>query len=212
MAHFADFYDEVSDKKAAGQRAARVLRLIGKYAPRAKSVLELGVGNGSVLAAFPRKYSLYGLDIEPRYLKLAQKKVPRAHLFRASMHNFTARRKFNVIYSVYDSINFLPSFRQWTQTFARVRLHLEEGGIFIFDCYTSGMLPALSREKGASVNGNELTWTICAARKGKRHCFEFRERLFPEEKVEAALAKRLAIVEKCPLSKKRLLFVARKET
>ena len=211
MAHFADFYDEFSDKLAARQRAARVLRLIGKYAPRAKSVLELGVGNGSVLAAFPRKYSLYGLDIELRYLKLAKKKVPRAHLFRASMHNFKARRKFDVIYSVYDSINFLSSFSQWGQAFARVSSHLAEGGIFIFDCYTSEMLPLLSREKGASVNGNCLAWKICAARKGKKYCFKFKERLYPEEKIVKSLGKCLTILEKRPLSRTRLLLVARKQ-
>ncbi|MFA5929477.1 MAG: class I SAM-dependent methyltransferase [Candidatus Micrarchaeia archaeon] len=210
MVHFADFWDEISDKKAARQRAAVVLRLIGKYHPGAKTILELGVGNGTVLAAFPKRFSLYGLDIEPRYLKLAKKKLPRAHLFCASMHNFTARRKFDVIYSVYDSMNFLSSFRQWAQTFARVRSHLAEGGIYIFDCYTSEMLPALSKIKGASVSGNSLTWTIRMVRKGKKHRFKFRERLFPEKKVECALAKHLIILEKRPLSKTRLLFVTRK--
>ena len=211
MAHFADFWGEVSDKKAARQRAATVLRLIRKYSPNAKSVLELGVGNGQVLAAFPKRFSLYGLDIEPRYLELAKKKAPLAHLSCASMHSFSLKRKFDVIFSVHDSMNFLTSFRQWEQTFVRVRSHLADGGVFIFDCYTSEMLPALSKEKGASVKGNELTWAIYVAHKGKKHCFRFRERLFPEKKVERVLAKRLAIVEKRHLSKIRLLFVARKQ-
>ena len=74
--HFADFYDQVSDKIAAKERAENVLFYINKYHPKAETVLELGTGNGNVLASFPKNYKLNGLDIKKKFIKLTKEKVP----------------------------------------------------------------------------------------------------------------------------------------
>ena len=44
--------------------------------------------------------------------------------------------RFDVIFSVFDSINFLENFRQWKSTFKAVNEHLNDDGLFIFDMYT----------------------------------------------------------------------------
>jgi len=43
---------------------------------------------------------------------------------------------FDVVFSVFDSINFLETFAQWKSTFKSVSEHLSQNGLFIFDMYT----------------------------------------------------------------------------
>lgn len=211
---FAAFYDALSDKAAARERAMKVVRFIRRYHPDARSVLELGTGNGNVLVNFPEKYELYGLDIEEAFIELTRQKVPEAHLFVASMHDFEVDAKVDVIFSVYDSINFLEEFEQWTQTFAAVHRHLYEGGLFIFDTYTPLVLernreaPAIFSEEpfGFSsdegiVEGNQLTWDHKLFEQIERNIYElhqyyFRERVYPIKEVEVALTKNFRILER----------------
>ena len=210
---FGDYWDDLADEKGANTRANIVLSLIKKHKPSTKSVLELGIGSGNVLKNFPKKYSLHGLDVEAKYVALARKKMPRANLIASSMHNFKFDKKFDVIFSIFDSINFLDNFNQWKQTFKTVHNHLEDGGIFIFDMYAPMMLEKaktwsiFSKEKfgfmwdKAIVKGNKLTWNFHIFEKIKNNTYElneykFSEKIFDVEKVEFELKKHFKIVEK----------------
>lgn len=232
---FGDYWDDLADVQSARRRAKRVLELIRKYNPKAKSIMELGVGSGNVLKCFPKKYDLFGLDIDQKYVKLAQKKMPCANLIVSSMHNFKINKKFDVIFSIYDSINFLESFEQWKQTFKTVHKHLNEPGIFIFDMYTPQMLERgknwsfFSKEKfgymwdKAEVKGNKLTWHfhIFEKQKGnnyKLNEYKFHEWMFSVKKIEKELRKYFKIIKKfenvdfCEFTiNERILYVVKKK-
>lgn len=220
MKHFAEFYDVLSDRAEAKERAEKVLVYINKYFADAKSVLELGVGNGDVLSCFPEQYTLYGLDIEEEYVELARNKLPHAELYVSSMHNFEINARFDVIFSIYDSINFLESFEQWEQTFNAVHKHLDEKGLFIFDMYTPGILEKEKNElqrrdnratfwrvpigfvsDKAIIEGNTLTWDFKIFERVQDdlyqlHEYQFTERIFPPRRVGRALEKKFEILEK----------------
>lgn len=233
---FAAFYDALSDKAAARERALKVARFVRRHHPDARSVLELGTGNGNVLANFPEKYELYGLDIEEAFIELTRQKVPEAHLFVASMHDFEMDSTVDVIFSVYDSINFLKAFQQWEETFAAVHKHLNQDGLFIFDAYTPW---ALERNRGAPavfsegpfgfssdkgiVEGNRLTWDYKLFERIERNVYElhqyyFKERVYPIKEVEGALTKHFLILERVDAESLedpseqtlRILYVARR--
>ena len=121
---FVHFWESLEDKKGAKERANRVLEPIKKYNKKAKKVLELGVGIGAVLASFPKKFAIYGLDINEEYIDVCKRKIKRGKFFVSSMHNFKTDERFDVIFSVYDSINFLETFNQWKSTFKSVSDHL----------------------------------------------------------------------------------------
>lgn len=211
---FAYFYDEISSKKEAKERAERVLRYVSKYFPKARTILELGTGNGNVLINFPGKYELYGLDIEKKYVELTRQKLPKAHLWTSSMHDFKINKRFDIIFSVFDSINFLKNIGQWDETFQNVYDHLNEGGLFIFDMYTQKVLndnkgkPAsfwsekfgFASDQGI-VEGNNLTWKFKIFERIKEndyklHDFEFNERVFSSKLVEARLKRYFNMLEK----------------
>jgi len=137
---FENFWESIVDEKGVRYRAQIILDLIKNHQSDAKKVLELGVGIGLVVGHLIDKFEIYGLDIDEDYIKVCQNKYPKANFYVSSMHNFTINEKFDVIYSIDDSINYLESLDQYKSTFQRVNEHLIPKGLFIFDLYTDEML------------------------------------------------------------------------
>lgn len=225
---FVHFFPEYA-KKEAKERAERVLKPASKYAKKAEKVLELGVGTGAVLCNFPRRFIIYGLDIEEEYINICKKKIKRGKFLVSSMHNFRIDEKFDVIFSVFDSVNFLENFNQWKSTFKAVNQHLNEEGLFIFDMYTPRILQYFKGKEakaskfakgycleGAIVKGKTLTWDFKIFEKVSRdmyqiHEYEWKETVYPVRKVESALARLFQILEKEEWEEgRRILFVCRK--
>jgi SAM-dependent methyltransferase len=141
---YSRFYDAVMDDP--GPRAERVLEWIDRYVPEANSLLELGCGTGSILARLPSVGSLTGVDRSPAMLAVARGKVPGARLIEDDMQAFSFDERFDVVICVFDSLNHLLDFNEWQETFSRVRDHLVDGGLFVFDVNTIGELRRLGEE------------------------------------------------------------------
>jgi SAM-dependent methyltransferase len=141
----ARFYDTVMDDP--GPRADRVQRCIERYRPGATTLLELGCGTGSVLARLAEVPSLTGLDRSAAMLAVAREKVPRARLVEGDMSSFALGERFDVVISVFDSINHLVDFEAWCATFELVHAHLLDGGLFVFDVNTMGELRRLGADE-----------------------------------------------------------------
>ena len=141
---FSRFYDAAMDDPSP--RAARVQDFIDRYRPDAVSLLELGCGTGSILDRLTSVASLTGLDRSPEMLAVAAHKVPRARLVEGDMASFSLGERFDVVICVFDSLNHLVDFDQWTSMFALVRDHLNDDGLFCFDVNTVGELRRLGDE------------------------------------------------------------------
>ena len=134
---FAQFYDSVIGTRT---ESAWIRQRIEKHTPRASSLLELGCGTGSVLAGLSSVPSLTGLDLSPHMLAIARAKVPAARFIEADMATFELGEQFDVIICVFDTLNHLLVFDAWISLFDHVREHLTDGGLFIFDVKTVGVL------------------------------------------------------------------------
>ncbi len=141
---FSAFYDAVMDDP--DPRADRVVECIDRYFPRAASLLELGCGTGSILARLTAVPSLTGLDRSPAMLAIAREKVPDARLFEGDMASFSLGERFDVVISVFDSVNHLLTFDAWQSMFDSVHDHTVDGGLFMFDVNTLGELRRLGEE------------------------------------------------------------------
>jgi len=141
---FAAFYDVVMDDPAP--RASRVNSTIARYRPEAASILELGCGTGSILARLDTGAALTGLDRSPAMLAIAAAKVPGAQLVEGDMASFDLGRRFDVVASVFDSVNHLCDVASWVSMFANVHDHLTDGGLFVLDVNTVGELRRLGEE------------------------------------------------------------------
>ena len=79
---FGKFYDAVmGDRTVAAERLSRYIRDAN---PRARSVLELGCGTGSILKHLASSYDVSGVDLSSRMLAIAARKVPQAKLSAAA--------------------------------------------------------------------------------------------------------------------------------
>jgi SAM-dependent methyltransferase len=139
---FGRFYDDVLGDRA--DHAAYLLSLIEQNHPAARSVLELACGTGSILERLAPSYDVTGVDLSPRMLAAARRKVPEARLALADMRSVRLDARFDVVLCVYDSINHLRSFRDLGRVFVRVRDHLEPDGVFVFDINTERALAELA--------------------------------------------------------------------
>jgi len=135
---FGKFYDAVMGDRA--DATEQLGRLIRNASPRAKNILELACGTGSVLKRLSKHYDVWGVDLSRKMLSIARKKVPEARLSRQNMVTFHLQLKFDVICCVFDSMNHVAGFTHWKHLFGNVHQHLSTGGVFIFDINTQKKL------------------------------------------------------------------------
>jgi SAM-dependent methyltransferase len=207
-AAYARFYDATQGDRA--EHATYVRSLLTKHHPRAKTVLELACGTGSILKQLQPKYDVTGVDLSEEMLAIARKKVPDVRVVRADMRTVDLGERFDAVLCVYDSINHLTQFRDWEAVFRRAREHLNDRGLFLFDINTVQRLAASS---GAPPmvqwfgDGDLMVIEIVDAPRGavdwqinvfervrdstyRLHLDEIREVSFPADRIRAALRKR----------------------
>jgi len=126
--------------------AARLRSWMPKRPQGCVRVLELGCGTASILNALTKRWELWGIDLSQAMLRRARQKIPRGHFVRQDMTRFRLPVKFDVILCVLDSLNHVTTFAGWRRVFQRVREHLVEGGVFIFDVYTIKKLRVLATD------------------------------------------------------------------
>jgi len=234
---FIYFWESLkSSNKGARERARYVLKPVNEHFKDARKILEIGCGPGEVLVNLPKKYAIYGLDIERDYIEFCRKRIPHGRFFVSSMHNFKLDEKFDVVFSADDAINFLKDFNQWKSTFKAVDEHLNNHGLFIFDVFTPKMLRDTLKqsEKGRStssvkeftlgyyydkgiVKRDTLTWDCRMFERLPNGLYQlneykFKERIYPVSKMKSALSERFDILEENLREEGRvILFVCRKK-
>lgn len=112
-----------------------VARLLGKLAPDARSVLDVGCGTGEHAVRLHSRhgYEVGGLDIEPAFIELARKKLPSADFWQGDMADFDLGRRFDAIVCLFSSIGYLTDLTAVegaARCFAR---HLAPGGVALVE-------------------------------------------------------------------------------
>jgi ubiquinone/menaquinone biosynthesis C-methylase UbiE len=111
---------------AQGDRAEHAgffRQLIQKHHPKARTVLELACGTGSILRQLQPHHEVTGLDVSASMLAIAAEKVPGVRLIEGDMTQIMLRESFDVVLCVYDSINHLLDYAQWEEVLSRAREH-----------------------------------------------------------------------------------------
>ena len=141
---FAHHYDAV-----VGQRedvALFLQKLLKKYAPKAKTLLELGCGSGSMLKILSRRYQARGIDLSAKMIDIAKSKAPRAKVSVGDITKFSFDERYDAIICPFDTINHVTSFPAWKRVFANAHRHLNAGGTFIFDVNTEAKMERYATE------------------------------------------------------------------
>jgi SAM-dependent methyltransferase len=176
---FANYYDAV-----VGQReeiAVFLRKLIQRYAPRAKTILELGCGSGSMLKILSKHYASTGIDQSAGMIALAKKKAPKAKVSVGDITNFNLKQRFDAVICPFDTINHVTSFAAWKRVFANAHAHLNPGGVFIFDVNTEAKMERYRTEPAfAEILENEVS--VVDVQRVRRFRYRVNLKLFKQEK------------------------------
>ncbi len=155
----ARVYDRIMEDVPYEDWARFVLAALGGEGCFPRSVLELGVGTGNALTPFlDRGFDAAGLDASEAMLRLARSKLPGVRLERADFRSFDLGRRFDLVYSAFDSLNNLTSPDDLRAAFARARAHLHPGGWLAADLNTPEGLYELGREEVWEEEGVRLVY------------------------------------------------------
>jgi trans-aconitate methyltransferase len=197
-------------------------RLIERYHPTAKSVLDLACGTGSIAKGLIGRFDIVGLDNAGAMLDLAKKKLPDMPLVNANMIDFKINQKFDVVYCVHNSVNHLLTLPEWQAMFANVAKHLYKDAIFIFDINTVekmdryahagigttqiGQDYLMTQVTKDTAKSNVYSWDVKIFSKQKRNNFllhheSIKVSAFPLDQVEEALINSFTLVDSFILDK-----------
>ncbi len=138
---FAKVYDAMQYDVDYAFWVKAILEKTHAYKPTARSVLELACGTGTIAIGLSKK-GLYveGVDISEEMLTRAQEKAynsgQRIKFYCQNMVELETRRKYDVLVSMCDGLNYVTDLADLKKVFLNVQRHLEPKGLFVFDLST----------------------------------------------------------------------------
>ncbi len=104
-----------------------------------KVTLDLGCGTGILLDYYENFISNYiGVDHSVEMLRIASQQYPNINFINDNICSyFNNDTKFDVVTSLFDTINHLLDKKYWEKLFKNVSLMLNDNGLFVFDICTT---------------------------------------------------------------------------
>jgi len=149
FSNYAKYYNLIYQNKDYKAEAGFIDDLIHKYAPKAKTILNLGCGTGRHDCALALKgYTLTGIDISKEMLAVARNSIKSfdPKYTAPAFHNGDIRtvrldREFDVVTSLFHVMSYQTTNTDLHNAFNTAAVHLKPGGVLIFDCwYGPGVL------------------------------------------------------------------------
>ena len=151
---FARIYDDIMSGVPYDFWYRYLQELLAYFGREPDSILELACGTGNMSLRFSgKKKDVVGIDISGEMLNIARQKAKRKEknikFVQSDIRNFSLERKFALVFSVFDSINYILSLEELDQVFSNVARTVKDNGVFIFDMNTLHRL--LSIEPGTAM-------------------------------------------------------------
>jgi SAM-dependent methyltransferase len=109
----------------------------GVLRPNTMRVLELGCGTGNFSHhLLQHGFLVVGLDASREMLAVAHHKLPQLPLIEADFRSFVTNSQFDLIVSVFDSLNNLLSISDLQKALHQAFVHLNDDGWLVFDLNT----------------------------------------------------------------------------
>lgn len=102
--------------------------------PENTHILDLCCGTGQLAETLGEQgYHITGIDGSDKMLAYARKRAPNATFILADARDFQLEPKFDVVFSLFDSLNHLMSIDDLGLALFNVHAALKPGGVFVFD-------------------------------------------------------------------------------
>jgi SAM-dependent methyltransferase len=98
-----------------------------------RSLLDVACGTGAHLAHLREHYDVEGIDLDPRMLSIAARRVPGVPLHVADMRDFDLGRRFDVVTCLFSSIGYVRTPEGLARAVHSLARHLESGGVLVVE-------------------------------------------------------------------------------
>lgn len=132
----AELYDEIYLKlKDYAAEAHKLSGLITREHPSARTLLDVACGTGEHARILREQHGLEvdGMDLEDKFVSLAQRKNPEGTFCRADMVDFDLGRCYDIVMCLFSSIGYVKTLDRVTRTLERFKAHLNEGGLILVE-------------------------------------------------------------------------------
>lgn len=130
----AEVYDLIySAIKDYDAEAAQIHELVQRWAPEARTLLDVGCGTGRHLGAFRQWYSVAGADRSPSMVAVARERNPGVEVSVSDVRDLALGRRFDVVTFLFSGIAYLLDVPSITAGLVRLREHVAEGGVLVVD-------------------------------------------------------------------------------
>lgn len=144
FSNYARYYDLLYRDKDYVCEADYVHRLLQRYAPHTKTILELGCGTGHHATLLAQKaYEIHGIDFSQDMLKVANQRLAqmpeelarKLSFTQGDVRNYRTERCFDAVISLFHVMSYQTSNTDLHAAFETAKTHLKPKGVFIFDCW-----------------------------------------------------------------------------
>ena len=166
FAETSEYYDLIYSFKDYAAEAARITAWIEAEHPSATSVLDVACGTGEHARHLSGRFSIDGVDLEPRFVDIARAKVPGGRFEVADMRDFDLRAGYDVVQCLFSSIGYLSSGSDVVAALRCFRRHLRPEGLILVEPW---LTPDVFQEgRVNTIMAENETTTICRMNVGSR--------------------------------------------
>ncbi len=133
----AQYYDLVYSFKNYEEEAGKIKALIQKEYPAAKSILDVACGTAEHAKYLAQDFQVDGIDLEPEFVEIAQKKIPSGKFWQADMSIFSLPQRYDVVQCLFSSIGYLQEGQQVVDALVCFKNHLNPDGIILVEPWFS---------------------------------------------------------------------------
>lgn len=142
----AELYDVIyAGFKDYRAESAQVAALVRQQRPQARTILDVACGTAehARLLADEHGFEVDGLDLDPAFVEIARRKLPRGTVYQGDMMTFALPTRYDVILCLFSSIGYVRTLENIRLTLERFRRHLAPGGMVLVEpWFAPGVLEA----------------------------------------------------------------------
>jgi len=134
---YSKYYNLLYRDKNYSEEVDYVDSLIKKFHPKTKQLLDVGCGTGKHAKLLAKKnYTIHGVDLSEQMLQVANAtSEPNTSFSQGDVRTFELNRKFDTVTALFHVMSYQTSNDAVVSSLKTVHKHLNEGGLFIFDCW-----------------------------------------------------------------------------
>ncbi|MBN1501749.1 MAG: class I SAM-dependent methyltransferase [Spirochaetes bacterium] len=158
----ADHYDYLLRHVDYTEWYEYIKKIAHVYCASPEYILEIGTGTGKFGAKFAAdSIPVYGMDISHEMLLKASKRAfGNYRIFQGDIRKFYLKKKFDFIFCVHDTINYLTSKKDVIKALRNVKDIMHENSVFLFDITTEYNIYRYFNNKASQYTNkhNDITW------------------------------------------------------